>query len=240
MAGVVCVSAGQKKKLASFGIKLPKTWVVQNAVTVHSSVGIGHDEERKKFFSELGLSNDSKLIVTAGRLSPEKGHKHLIEAIKLMAEKQNNACYVFCGEGQCREELEQQAMKLGVINMCRFLGFRRDLQRIFKVMDLMVLPSLTEGLPNVVLEAFSWAKPVVATKVGGVPEIIHHGENGFLVPPKRPDLLADSIQQCLNFPDLMNAMGLKGYDTVKAEFNFETQTQKLEQIYSEVMKSRPA
>ena len=238
MSGVVFVSEGQKKKVASFGVKVRNNWVVKNAINVHSKQSFNQDETRKEVLSELGLSYDSKLIVTAGRLSPEKGHKYLIEAIKEMDGKQNNTCFVFCGEGQCREELEQLAKNLGVYKMCRFLGFRRDLQRFFKAMDLMVLPSLTEGLPNVVLEAFAWAKPVVATKVGGVPEVIQHGVNGFLVPPERPDLLANSICRYLDNPDMMKSMGETGWRIVKSDFNLESQTQKLETIYRKVLSSR--
>lgn len=112
---------------------------------------------------------------------------------------------------------------------------QHDLVDIFHAMDLMALPSLTEGLPNVVLGAFTTAKPVVATNVVGVPEVVEDGKNGILVPPQKPDLLADEISKCLADERLMREMGRAGYRKVKSEFSVESQTTKLESIYRELL-----
>jgi len=134
--------------------------------------------------------------------------------------------------------LKKQAHELKVSGKCRFVGFRHDLNEIFESMDLLVLPSLTEGFPNVILEAFACAKPVVATAVGGIPEIIEEGANGYLVPKERPDLLAEAIKKCLSDPEKKRSMGEAGYQKVKSEFTFESQTKKLESIYNEVLNSK--
>jgi glycosyltransferase involved in cell wall biosynthesis len=102
-------------------------------------------------------------------------------------------------------------------------------------MDLMVLPSLTEGLPNVVLEAFAWAKPVVASNVGGVPEVIEDGLSGILVPPARADLLAEAIEKHLLSKEMRREMGEAGYRKARSEFTFNRQTNTLAQIYLEVL-----
>lgn len=235
MCGIVFVSEGQRRKLESWGINGRKSWIVHNAISANSTERDSKADLRENVLQKLGIPLDSKLVVTAGRLSPEKGHKYLVHAIARMGEKSNNAHFVFCGQGVCQKDLEKEARRLGIQGRCLFQGFRRDLDEIFRAMDLLVLPSLTEGLPNVVLEAFACAKPVVASDVGGVPEVVENNVNGILLPPKRPDLLARAIQKCLESPELLNVMGQAGYQKVKSDFTFESQTRKLEKIYDEVL-----
>jgi glycosyltransferase involved in cell wall biosynthesis len=191
---------------------------------------------RKEVLERLGIPNAIEMVVSAGRLSPEKGHQFLIEAIGMLQGSSNKTHFVFCGDGPCHNDLEKRSKELGISGICHFVGFRRDLKEIFQAMDLMVLPSLTEGLPNVVLEAFACAKPVVATDVGGVPEIVEDGVNGILVPPERSDLLGEALKNFLATPEKRRMMGEAGYQKVKSEFTFESQTQKLEAIYNEVLK----
>jgi glycosyltransferase involved in cell wall biosynthesis len=233
--GIIAVSEGQRKRLESLGIFGGKSWVVHNAISVNSAVPEPSAELRKKVFQNLGIPEDSKLVVTAGRLSPEKGHKYFVEAISKLGKTKDTIRFVFCGEGMCQKDLETESRKLHIHERCVFAGFRRDLDEIFPVMDLFVLPSLTEGLPNVLLEAYACAKPVVATNVGGVPEVVENGVSGLLVPPKRPDLLAEAIQRLLGSPHLMKTMGKAGHEKVKNEFSFEIQTGLLEKIYLETL-----
>ena len=236
--GVIAVSEGQKKRLDSLGIRSPNTWVVRNAISVNPLKQNAAPEKRRQVYRELNIPESPKLVVAAGRLSPEKGHRFLVEAIARMDHQTRQACFVFCGDGMCQKELQDLAADLGVTRYCRFVGFRKDIADIFEVMDLMVLPSLTEGLPNVVLEAFASAKPVVASNVGGVPEVVEDGKNGILVPPQRPDLLADAIAKCLADRRFMKEMGKSGYHKVKSEFSVESQTAKLESIYCKILASQ--
>jgi glycosyltransferase involved in cell wall biosynthesis len=235
LTGIVFVSEGQRRKLESFGIRGRKKWVVHNAVSV-ASLEEGRDTAiRAIVCKRLSIPENSKMIVTAGRLSFEKGHRFLVEAIGKMGKKAKDTYFIFCGEGPCKRDLEKQAYKLSIHEQCRFPGFRRDLNEIFKLMDLMVLPSLTEGFPNVVLESFACAKPVIATNVGGVAEVVEDGVNGILVPPKRSDLLAEAIEKSLSSPKMARQMGQAGYCKVKSEFTFASQTRKLEHIYQEIL-----
>ena len=228
--GIICVSEGHKQRLNTFGVTNPRTWIVHNAVSVNEKPKRNLDL-RGKVLERLGLSNGDSLVVSAGRLSREKGHRFLIDAISILGAKANGTHFVFCGEGACQNELERQAQRLQVADRCRFVGFRRDLDEILCVMDFMVLPSLTEGLPNVVLEAFANRKCVVATSVGGVPEIVEGGVNGILVPPNRSDLLAKGIENLLGSPEFRENLGQAGYHKVKRNFSFEKQNRKLEEIY---------
>jgi len=233
--GIICVSEAQKRRLNTYGISNTRTWVVHNAVSVNEPLGTRNNNSRKDVFKKLGLSNNKKLVVSAGRLSPEKGHRFLIEAISMLREKAYDTHFVICGEGACEQELKLQVQELNIAAFCSFVGFRRDLDEIFRVMDFMVLPSLTEGLPNVVLEAFANKKSVVATAVGGVPEIVEDGVNGILVPPSRPDLLAKGIQSFLGSKDFRENLGRAGYYKVKTDFSLEKQTKKLEDIYQFIL-----
>jgi glycosyltransferase involved in cell wall biosynthesis len=235
MDGIIAVSDGQRKRLESYGIQSRKTWVVHNAISVNSIQRDPDLDKRQSVLKKLNISINSKLVVTAGRFSPEKGHRYLVEAISKLKNIKDEVCFVFCGDGMCKNDIVAQSQNLGVFNQCRFPGFREDLDEIFEVMDLMVLPSLAEGLPNVILEAFASAKPVVATEVGGVPEIIENGKNGLLVPVRSPELLARAISKCFSNPDLMKQMGQAGHHKVKSEFNFEKQNKKLENINKEVL-----
>ncbi|MFQ5799725.1 MAG: glycosyltransferase family 4 protein [Bacteroidota bacterium] len=237
VAGIVFVSEGQRRRLESFNVRVGRSWVVYNGISVEETPDEPTLDVSATVRKKLGIPQGIKIVVSAGRLSPEKGHRFLLEAISKMDKKTNNACFVFCGDGVCQKDLESQAKRLGIWEQCRFLGFRRDLHEIFQVMDLLVLPSLTEGLPNVLLEAFACAKPVVATAIGGVPEVVEHSVNGILVAPKRPDLLADAIGKCLSSPETAKQMGRAGYHKVKSEFTFEWQTSKLQAIYDEVLGS---
>lgn len=236
LAGIICVSEGQRKKLKSYRVVNEKNWVVHNAVSVVPHVKGEVDALRRTVRERLGLPHGTGMVVYAGRLSPEKGAEFLVDAIGEMGEKASGTYFVFCGDGVCKEDLEKRALKLKIGDRCRFVGFRRDLNDIFHAMDLLLLPSLSEGLPNVVLEAFSCKKPVVATAVGGVTEIVEDGLSGLLVPAGRPDLLAEAITRCLAMPETMRKMGESGYRTVRSRFGFEKQTRRLEEIYQEVLR----
>lgn len=229
---VAAVSDGCAQHLKRCGVKAGFTHVVRNAINAERMTPhFASAEEKRK---ELGLGRDDFLIATAGRLSPEKAQVDLISAFAAIQPKHPMAHLLLAGEGPSRAELESRVEQSSVKNV-HFLGFRRDMDAVMCAIDLFVLPSRTEGLPNVALEAFAAKKPVVATAVGGVPEVVEDGVSGHLVPPGRPDLLADAILRMLSDPERMRAMGQAGYERVKRDFTFEAQTEKLEAIYRQVI-----
>lgn len=231
---IICVSEAQKKRLLKYGIDERRCRVVHNAVW-EPEYRCNDPSYAASVRAQLEIPEGGKLVVSAGRLSPEKGHAYLIESVAQLVKDKIDAVFAFCGDGVCRDGLVALAERKGVADICRFPGFRHDLKDIFHAMDLLVLPSLTEGLPNVVLEAFACGKPVVATSVGGVPEVVRDGVNGILVPPRRPDLLAQAILHCLRNPEESRSMGLRGREIVADEFTFEQQNRRLEAIYDEVI-----
>ncbi|PLX44071.1 MAG: hypothetical protein C0609_06405, partial [Deltaproteobacteria bacterium] len=205
-----------------------------NCVSVEQAKAVELHTDKTSVRNELGIAEDSIMALSAGRLSVEKGFSHLLDAISLIA-ADLPIKFVICGDGAMEMELRDRARSLGIENRCLFAGFRRDIQEVMAASDLYVLPSLTEGLPNVVLEAFSYGKPVVATAVGGVPELVEDGVNGILVPPGEPRALAEAVQALVVSPDLMEEYGKAGRTRVSEEFSFKEQTVKLERIYRDVL-----
>ena len=229
---IVPVSEGQAHELMRCGLPKGNMRVVLNAIDAdRMKTAVGNAEQKRK---EMGFAPDDMLIATSGRLSPEKAQKDLITAFSMISDRYTQARLLIVGDGPLKKELEllSSGKKLSRVH---FLGFRRDMDEIMAITDLFVLPSLTEGLPNVILEAFACAKPVVATTVGGVPEVVTDRENGLLVQPGQPELLAEAISECLDSPQIAKKMGLSGFRKVQEEFTFASQARRLEDIYFEVL-----
>ena len=230
--GIISVSQGQCQKLENFGIRKDKHWVVHNAVSVEGEPLVDSSFEQA-FRKQYDIQDDAIIGVAAGRLSPEKGHRYFVEAMPLILKKNSQFIAVICGDGPLMDTLKSLSQQLNVSQNIRFVGFRRDVNKIFSFMDLMVLPSLTEGLPNVVLESFAVKKPVAVTAVGGVPELVTDKVNGFIVPAANPEALADGINKLVSDVNLRVLQGLEGFKTVKNLFTFDQQNKKLEKIYME-------
>lgn len=224
---VVAVSAGQRQKVLNYGLAEDMVSVIRNSIEL----------ERKSarsaggFRQEMGISKDAILIASAGRLSPEKNYEGLIEAAQIVISQMPNVSFVVFGEGplRLRLELAVQTAELGE----RFFlpGFRSDLDAVLREIDIFVLPSWTEGLPNVVLEAFACKKPVVATAVGGTPEVVNHGGNGLLTKPGDSVGLASALKQLAADPDLRIRMGENGHRVVADCFNYESQTDRYIELF---------
>ncbi len=233
--GIICVCEAQRQNLRQAGVRSETCYVAYNGVHPPSRTDPG---ELDRFRGKLGISADRATIVCSGRLSPEKGQRDLLLAIRQIPDGDPACTFLFCGDGPCREALEREVRELGISDRVRFLGHRRDIMNIYQIMDLLVLPSHTEGLPNAILEALSFGKPVVATRVGGLPEIIQDGQSGLLVPPRRPDLLAKAIVRCLASPQAMRSMGENGRNVVMDKFSFDAQCAQLESVYDRILSRR--
>ena len=166
----------------------------------------------------------------------EKGHADLVNAIHIVSRQGKKVSLVLIGDGPERSKLIQQINALGLQGMVHLPGYIREPQRLLEEIDLMVLPSHTEGLPNAALEALLMEVPVLATRVGGTPEVITDGETGRLVPAHSPEDLAAGVLEFLANPESWKLMASRGKDMVKTNFNFQARTRKLEAIYVEMMK----
>ena len=170
-------------------------------------------------------------VGVVGRLEPQKGHKYFLEAISLLNGKYQNARFLIVGEGSLRTELEEQAQKLGISNRVEFLGYKKDIVSVLEEIDLLVLPSLYEGLPLVALEAGAMGRPVVATNVDGSPEVIINKETGLIISPKDSLALKEGIELFLKNRDLVNRLGENAGTHIKEKFNLKKQTAETEELY---------
>ena len=169
-----------------------------------------------------------KIVYSAGRLSEQKGFTYLIEAASILKKTNNDLLFVVSGEGKLESELKKQALDAGLEESFIFSGFASDIYPYLKGCDLFVLSSLFEGMPNVVMEAMAMQKPVVATDVNGVRELMVDGETGIIVPSKEPLALATAIARIINNPEILAKFGKAGYERVDKEFTMSAMAENLE------------
>jgi len=230
---IVAVSRSQRDKLLRSWVPDKKIRVVENAVTISvSAATAGPDNDLR---IELDLPADARLLLAAGRLSPEKGYDDLIRCFEVVAARVADVHLLIAGAGSLESELRELAATMKSASRIHFLGFRRDMHNLFRQVDMFVLSSLSEGLPNVILEAMAFRVPVVATRVGGLPEVIDDGRTGVLVPPQAPAALAEAIWGVLNNPGLARQLAESAYDDVYNRFSPDTQTNQLLAVYREAM-----
>ncbi|MCZ2844970.1 MAG: glycosyltransferase family 4 protein [Candidatus Bathyarchaeota archaeon] len=190
--------------------------------------------EKQNLKKELGIPENSLIIGTVGRLEPVKGPEFLIKAAKHIISKYPDAFFIFTGNGYLRQNLDRIASKLGLRENIIFMGWRDDAARIISAYDVFVLPSLNEGMGRVLVEAMALGKPIVASNIGGIPDLVIHGKNGFLVSPKNPKELAKYIQILLEDEKKREKMGLAGKE-MALNFSAENMVEKIVELYQELL-----
>jgi glycosyltransferase involved in cell wall biosynthesis len=232
MDGVVCVSQATALRAQRRGIPASKIHVIRNALdpspydvpctTARANVG--------RLFNPLPRF----LVGTVGRLSPEKGMEVFVRAAILLAPRRADVGFVLMGEGPTRPLLERLIHDAGLGNRILLAGFCRDLPALLPGLDVFVSPSHTEGLPVALLEAMAARLPVVATAVGGTPEVVVDGQTGYLVPPNRPELLAERIETLLQDAELRQRMGAGGRNRVCEQFTFSAMASRYEELLAQL------
>jgi glycosyltransferase involved in cell wall biosynthesis len=232
MDKVVCVSEGQAKKVRASGVPNDKVMVIRDAVRPDRFDRA--EPEYRQRLEAMFPRRPTVIVGAAGRLSPEKGFRVLVDAAAdvLAADTGNekhgsgsgaDVGFVLFGDGPLRGALESQIEARGLQGRFHLAGFRSDLDKYYPHLDLLALPSYTEGLPNVVLEASAAGVPVVATAVGGTPEAVLHGVNGYLVEPGDSRAMAGRIADMVADPVRRKEMATNGQRRVRHEFSFAKQ-----------------
>jgi glycosyltransferase involved in cell wall biosynthesis len=224
---IVAVSHGQSKKLYAMGLKAEKVSVIHNSTNLPKV----SEDEPHSLRDELGFKSDVPIVVSAGRLSHEKNFAGFIKVAQLVLKENPNVIFVIFGEGVLRQELESQILHAGLEGSIFLPGFKKNLGTLLAQSDIFLQTSFTEGLPNVVLEAFAVKLAVVATDVGGTAEVVEDGRSGYLVRPEETEKMADYITQLLGNFKLKKQMGQYGYDFVRREFNFGRQIEDYLKLY---------
>jgi glycosyltransferase involved in cell wall biosynthesis len=233
MDRVVCVSEAQAEKVRRAGVRPQRVHVAHNAIDPDRfpDPDARYRTKLQRYFRQPR----ARIIGAAGRLSPEKGFDVLVAAAERVYRADRSVGFVLFGEGPCRPKLARQINSLGLAGTFILSGFRGDLDRFMPFFDLLVLPSYSEGLPNVVLEAFAAGVPVVATRAGGTPEIVEEGVSGHLVRPGDAAGLADRILTAMASEDRLRDMGLMGRQRILEGFTFRTQAARYVQMLSELV-----
>jgi glycosyltransferase involved in cell wall biosynthesis len=184
--------------------------------------------------------NGTKVVGTIARLVWKRGHEELLEAAALVAQTEPTARLLVVGDGPLRPALEQKAKERGLNGTVRFLGAVPRAARLLPHFDVFVLPSVWEGMSNGLLEAMAAGRPVVATRVGGNPEVVVDGESGLLVPPRDPKAMADALLRLLREPELARRMGEAASRRVETEFTLPRMVHRMESLYDEMLAPRAA
>jgi len=196
--------------------------------------------DKKSIARELNIDSDAFIIGNVARLEAVKGHTYLIDAFKIVIEKRKDAKVVLLivGEGEERENLAQYARRKGLEKRIIFTGYRKDIEKIMGIMDMMVLSSLREGLPRVLVQAAAAGLPSVAFNVDGVPEIVRDGTNGFLVEPKNVNALSEKIVRYIDDRNLQKLHGANGRDIVIGKWSIEEMVDQIDTIYQQLIKEK--
>ncbi|CAI4032539.1 putative enzyme [Nitrospira tepida] len=222
---------------------LSRRYGPEKVVQIHNGVQIGRiqrirmPQETRQL---LGIDPAHRLIGTVGRLTAVKGHEHFLEAAQRLLRDRRDLRFVIVGDGPLLDHLQDQARQLGVADYVTFLGHRDDTYDLIGAMDLFVLPSLHEGIPMVLLEALTLARPVVASRVGGIPEVITDSIQGLLIPTADPTALAEACRRFLDDERLAERCGRAGLLRVQEDFSAESMGEKVAALYRELVRRTPA
>lgn len=206
--------------------------------TIYSGIDMSQlrasiDVRKKKL--DLGLDPRFPVVGTIGRLSKQKAPQDFVKAALRVLQQMPNVQFIMVGDGPLRDEIEKL---IGGESRIQILGYRDDVPELLQLFDVFVLSSWWEGLGRALTEAMAAGLPVVATNVNGVPELVIEGQTGFLVPPQRPQALADRIIYLLRNPDVAKQLGQNAYRKVVPAFDANFMVQRISSLYQELLDAK--
>jgi len=226
---MVALTETEKNDYVSFLVFSP-----EKVATIHSGVDVGRYMNVQVSIAQkkrgLGLNSKGFVIGTVGWLLPIKGPMHLLKAMSSVWESHPETSLIFVGKGDLEIGLKEEAHRMGVLDKVIFLGWRDDIPEIMQTIDIFVLPSLNEGMGRVLVEAMAAGKPVVASRVGGILDLIKEGQNGFLAEPGDEKGLSIAIKKLLEDKEMRDEMGKKGRE-MAGKFSVEKMIEKIDVLY---------
>ncbi|APZ93708.1 glycosyltransferase [Fuerstiella marisgermanici] len=228
---VICVSQDLHDRCRKMRIPTERLTLIDNAIVVDDyDPSPPHQIERNRF----GFDNQHIVLGAVGRLSEEKGFHHLIDAVAQLVADGRPIGLLIAGEGHLKEQLQAQIDKRGLQNNVRLVGFLSDPRDLYRAIDIFVLSSLREGLPNVVLEAMASQRAVVTTNVNGIPRLVTNGENGIVVETDSVEELYQGLEVCLESEELRQRIAAAGRRTVEEQFCFGRRMATVVDVYSKL------
>ena len=229
-ARVITVCQAFANQLSRGGVRADRITVCHNSVVAPRCVA---SDEQQTLKHRLGITGDERVVLSVGRLSREKGYSDLLNAIPLLQELDSELKFklVIAGEGPERQRVERAAYRSGLSARVLFIGHVEDITPYYAIADALALPSHSEGSPNVLLEAMAAGVPIVATSVGGVPEIAIAEKSALLVPARDPRLFAAALHRLLTTPELARTLSADAKARVETHFSLESHAQSLIRIY---------
>jgi glycosyltransferase involved in cell wall biosynthesis len=236
LADCILVNADAiRENLIEQGYDRSKIVVIRNGITMEK-----FREARRGAVirEELGFPASARLVGVFSRLNRMKGIEYFLDAARVVAERFPDVCFLVVGDGAIKGELEEQARRLGLAQRIVFTGFRSDVPDLLMEAAISVLPSLSEGTSNTLLESMAAGIPVVATRVGGNPEVIEDGVSGLLVPPRDSTALAAVIGRLLEDEELALGLGQAGIRRVAELFSIEGSIDQTEHLYQRLVEAK--
>jgi glycosyltransferase involved in cell wall biosynthesis len=225
-------------------------WALRDRITrrekiqkIYSGIELDHfepvpDEQRKALKEAWGIREEAPVVGIVSKLWEGKGHTILIHAFEGLKQEIPEAVLVIVGEGYLQDELSDLVDRLGLKGSVLFTGFQMDVRRIIATFDVAVLPSFFEGMGRVLLEAMAMGKPVVASSVGGIPDLVHHGKTGLLVTPGSVSELKSGLITLIRNKALAKQMGEEGRKRISEEFSAGRMAQSIEKLYRELLQTK--
>lgn len=224
----------QTHTIRHYGIRPEKVTTIYNGIDIsphYSKFQVKHASVK----NQLNIPENAHVLLTVAILRKQKGVQFMVRAIPDILLDYPNVYYLIVGNGPHLENLEREVRELNITDKVIFTGMREDIPEILSISDIFVLPTLTEALPTVLAEAMAAKLPIVASAVGGVPEMVQDGINGILTAPGDPSLLSKACIKLLGSKGLREEMGIKGYELTTKKFNIHIQINQLNSIYNELI-----
>ena len=215
--------------------KIPAEYII----AMHNGIPLNEfqildPEEINNEKKRLGIGHETNVIGTIAKLREEKGVEYLLRAVPDVIKVLPDTIFIIVGDGHLRNDLENLAKELSISNNVKFMGYCEKVSNILSTFDIKVLPSLTEGFGLVIIEAMTMGKPIIATNVGGVKEILKDGETGYLVPPQKPKAISEKIVYLLKNKNEARLLGERA-KVESRKYDVNLYTKKLEEIYKQIL-----
>lgn len=230
----IAISDAIKRELIKIGISEGNISLVKSCIDIKRL----DSAEIKDIRSEFGIAKDAMVIGNVAHMADHKGQIYLVRAAAIVKKRYPGARFLIVGDGELRSELESATSDLGLNETVIFTGFRKDVPSFLASFDIFAFPSHLEGLGTSILDAMAFAKPVVSTTAGGIPEVVSDGVNGLLVPPKDPEAFAEALIKMIENRELRERFGKAGRDIVEGRFSIDRLLEGTLDFYKDLLASK--